>query len=433
MRRGDDLVPESFGEGWALLPALAERRRSGGRQRRGGLRKAPPRGAGRGPAIPWRRASIAVTLAALVGGGAAHGTDPPAAVVVDLAAERAALADAERAFSRLSRQQGMRAAFLAFLAADAVIFRPGPVAGRPFVEARPSPPIELTWRPLYVEVAAAGDLGFTTGPYEIRDANPADRSPKQRGYYVTVWRKQADGSWKVAADVGVDTPPPAGTEADEGAAPRHGRIAAGAPARQAPAGAADPRAATERALLATDQAFAGDATAHGPRAAYLQVIADDVRFYRSGALPAVGREATAQALAGQPQRPVTWEPTAAAVSSGGDLGYTYGNYAVMGAGLPVKIHENGIYFRIWERQGDGKYKVVVDLAKALPRPAPLDPADSGGPALRPVRPAASPAPPAAPTPEPAPVPAGPAPGPATSPPAAGTPPPAAPAAAPPPG
>lgn len=342
----------------------------------------------------------APTAAAPAGGG-------------DLAAARAALAEAERAFSRLSQREGVRAAFLAYLAEDAVLFRPGPVPGREFIEARPSPPIELTWWPVYVEVAASGDLGYTTGPYVLRDTGSGPGGETQNGYYVTVWRRQADGAWKVVADLGVTTPPPAGSDAAAGGEVGHGRIGGGAPAGRGLPALAE---AAQHALLAADRGFGGDATAHGARAAYMGVIADEARFYRDGEPPAVGREAVGRLLASHPQRASSWEPTAAVVASSGDLGYTYGKTAVMEPGRPGRIRQPGLYFRIWERQGDGPFKIVVDLVKALPPSLPVMPA--GRPEAAPPREPPPPGapPPAAPPPA-APLPAAPPPGAPPGPPA----------------
>jgi ketosteroid isomerase-like protein len=376
-------------------------------------------------------AALAVATLGLLGpagaagsmGGQATPASPPGAAAAaaagggDLAAARAALVEAERAFSRLSQREGVRAAFLAYLAEDAVLFRPGPVPGREFIEARPSPPVELTWWPAYAEVAASGDLGYTTGPYVLRETGPGQRGETQTGYYVTVWRRRADGAWKVVADLGATTPPPAGSDAAAGSEVGHGRIGGGAPAGQ---GLAELAEAAQHALLAADRGFGGDATAHGARAAYMAVIADEARFYRDGEPPAVGREAIGRLLASHPQRASSWEPTAAVVASSGDLGYTYGKTAVMGPGRPGRIGQAGLYFRVWERQGGGPFKIVVDLVKALPPSLPmLPPADRPGAA-----PPREPPPPGAPPPG-APPPLG-APPPAAPPPPAEPPPPGAP-------
>ncbi len=64
----------------------------------------------------------------------------------------------------------------------------------------------LSWRPTSAEVSASGDLGYTIGRWELGPR--AGGEPLARGSYVTIWRKQADGSWRVVLDVGNNDPPP---------------------------------------------------------------------------------------------------------------------------------------------------------------------------------------------------------------------------------
>lgn len=64
------------------------------------------------------------------------------------------------------------------------------------------PNFEITWKPVKVDVAASGDIGYTIGTAQFRTRNK-DGSPMIRpGKYLTVWKKQKDGSWKVVADLG---------------------------------------------------------------------------------------------------------------------------------------------------------------------------------------------------------------------------------------
>ncbi|PYX88395.1 MAG: nuclear transport factor 2 family protein, partial [Acidobacteria bacterium] len=56
------------------------------------------------------------------------------------------------------------------------------------------------------EMAASGDLGYTYGTFEFR-AKDKDGHPIVRyGKYATVWKKQKDGTWKVAMDMGNSAP-----------------------------------------------------------------------------------------------------------------------------------------------------------------------------------------------------------------------------------
>ena len=53
-----------------------------------------------------------------------------------------------------------------------------------------------------VEVAQGGDMAFCEGTYMMTFTNPATGKPmKDNGTYVTVYRKQADGSWKAVSDI----------------------------------------------------------------------------------------------------------------------------------------------------------------------------------------------------------------------------------------
>lgn len=67
-----------------------------------------------------------------------------------------------------------------------------------------SPERALRWRPVHSGLAPAGDLGFTVGTWVATARDTQGRWGEQgRGWYVTVWKKQADGSWKVLFDAPV--------------------------------------------------------------------------------------------------------------------------------------------------------------------------------------------------------------------------------------
>jgi ketosteroid isomerase-like protein len=61
------------------------------------------------------------------------------------------------------------------------------------------PGFELEWRATDAEVAASGDIGYTIGTFELITEQDGTAMLTE-GKYVTVWRKQADGSWKVRVD-----------------------------------------------------------------------------------------------------------------------------------------------------------------------------------------------------------------------------------------
>lgn len=65
----------------------------------------------------------------------------------------------------------------------------------------------LSWEPVYAVVAEAGDLGYTLGDYVAEGLDAEGQTVTQQGNYVTIWRKQADDSWKVVFDTGNVGPP----------------------------------------------------------------------------------------------------------------------------------------------------------------------------------------------------------------------------------
>jgi ketosteroid isomerase-like protein len=68
----------------------------------------------------------------------------------------------------------------------------------------------LTWQPTRADVSRSGDLGYTVGSFERKSSDPQGNPAVRRGKYVTIWKKQADGNWKVVVDIGnLDQPPPA--------------------------------------------------------------------------------------------------------------------------------------------------------------------------------------------------------------------------------
>ncbi|HEX5132484.1 MAG TPA: nuclear transport factor 2 family protein [Candidatus Krumholzibacteria bacterium] len=276
-----------------------------------------------------KRMLAVLVVACAWAAGAARADEVPAAA--------RSLADAERAFAAMSLTDGMKAAFLANLADDAIVFNPGPSNGPEVYRARPASPVVLSWGPEHVELSASQDYGFSTGPWEFR--RDKDSDPVVFGHFVSVWKQQPGGNWKVALDVGinherVDAPSTVSFHAAAGPA-----VAPLAP---------DARSVAQDALVAADRAFA-DAARAGTAQAFATYAADDVRLYRSGSVPVVGRDAVLAALAGT--APGEMAPAQADVAPGGDLGFTIGLNAA-GSG--------NYYVRLW-RRGDAGWRVILDL------------------------------------------------------------------------
>jgi uncharacterized protein (TIGR02246 family) len=72
------------------------------------------------------------------------------------------------------------------------------------------PNFSLKFSSTRVDVAKSGELAYSYGTYTLTISDPKTKKPMtDRGKYITVFKKQADGSWKAAADVANSDPPPA--------------------------------------------------------------------------------------------------------------------------------------------------------------------------------------------------------------------------------
>ncbi len=117
----------------------------------------------------------------------------------------------DRAFSAMSSEMGMHEAFLHYAAKDAVKLQDGqfPVIGlealRENFEGVSDSNFRLTWEPVKAEVSQSGDLGYTFGNWELDDFQ---RRAIRYGNYITIWRKQKDGTWRWILDGGNTTPRP---------------------------------------------------------------------------------------------------------------------------------------------------------------------------------------------------------------------------------
>lgn len=64
-----------------------------------------------------------------------------------------------------------------------------------------SPDFSGGWKATKVEVARSGDLAYVSGTYEFNEKDDSGKPITDKGKYLEVWKKQADGNWKCVADM----------------------------------------------------------------------------------------------------------------------------------------------------------------------------------------------------------------------------------------
>ena len=119
---------------------------------------------------------------------------------------KAEVINADRAFSKMSEEKGIKEAFMQFIDSDGVLLRPGymPLKGAnaiDYISQENDSGFTMTWEPSGVSVAKSGELAYTYGTFLMQIHG---KDSVVRGTYVSVWRKQSDGTWKYVLDSGND-------------------------------------------------------------------------------------------------------------------------------------------------------------------------------------------------------------------------------------
>ena len=278
------------------------------------------------------------------------------------------LIEAERAFSRTSAEKGIREAFLTWLRPDALVFRPAPVEGRPVYENMdPANPAVLTWEPEVADIAASGEMGYTSGPYTLRPHRGAE--PTGFGHYVSVWKKGPDGAWKVFLDAGIQYERPLSQVPVEAVVkPRPEAVFA---ELSLEAHRDEARVIGERATK-----FASAAASRGYRSALAEFATDDIRVYRPGRFPVVGKSLIKELIPKSIGRhslsrfsrtetsQVSKSNFRAEIAWAGDLAVTFGTSDQLNA---RRVTEKAAFLKIWRkgRPADA-WEICLDLEIPIP-------------------------------------------------------------------
>lgn len=161
---------------------------------------------------PWRIAAYAEIGAPAVAmpslSPAALAIPRSAATPVEEAIARIRATDS--LFSDLADRMGTPFAFANYIDPNGVVFGApqlviGPKAVQEFYSSQGGG-TSLSWRPTYADVAGSLDLGFTVGEYSITSRGATGAAVQRFGKYLTVWKRQPDGSWKFVVKGGNGTP-----------------------------------------------------------------------------------------------------------------------------------------------------------------------------------------------------------------------------------
>jgi len=118
--------------------------------------------------------------------------------------EKIKLIQTDKAFSDMSVAKGMKAAFIEYIDSNGVLLKPKhlPIVGANAIDyliQEDDTDYTLNWQPQNAFVSRSADLGYTYGVYAL---HPKNIDTVFYGTYVSIWKRQSDGSWKFVLDTG---------------------------------------------------------------------------------------------------------------------------------------------------------------------------------------------------------------------------------------
>jgi Ketosteroid isomerase homolog len=257
-----------------------------------------------------------------------------------------AMVNAERAFIQMAKDQNQRDAFLFFLSDDAVTSGPGgPIIGKDQIKKQPVGNGWLFWEVAYADIAASGDFGYNTGPWEFR-ANKTDENPVAYGEFNSIWKKQNDGSWKNVLDIGI----------------RHeaSKEKVVLSTSQKPLTSSKKSKSNGKdELLNIEEEFM-ESFKQNRNAAYQKYYSDEARIVYTGTLPITAKDEKQKFLESA-NVPEVFETLNGETASSNDLGYVYGKGQIMVTRNDKAEKRIATYFRVWKKEDGKNWKIVLDV------------------------------------------------------------------------
>lgn len=199
-------------------------------------------------------------------------------------------------------------------------------------------------------MSSSEDLGVNWGPWEFRRTMEED--PIAFGYFVTVWKKQTDGSWKFLFDMGN------GNEKHEIKIPqvKESILLNGNKAEK------DNNTAYG-SISEIENKLAAESKTKGFKNVYKNFVNKNTTIIRNEIFPVA--EEKINAFLDTTNVPQKWEALGGTVSAANDLGYTYGKVTLLNNSENENDAKPSLYYlHVWVY--DNGWKLLVDLTNPIP-------------------------------------------------------------------
>lgn len=259
------------------------------------------------------------------------------------------LISAENYFAAMVKEKGIKKAFLSVSDENTIIFRPGPVNATKYFKGRSDSLGHLNWSPAFARIAKSGDWGFTSGPYTYQKS---DSSKIEYGDYLSVWKKNAKGVWKLAIDAGVPHQKPKKTTPLVFQNPKNEIYL-----KQRSGNRLQQR---EDVVFSSDKLM-GTILKADDLIAFKEFISEESRLLFPGFEPIRGKKMIMDFWKKQGYN-ISSTPIKADRSYSGELAFTYGSATV----TKKDITKNYNYVRIWEVQQGYVWNIIYEAFTEIP-------------------------------------------------------------------
>ncbi|WP_099365500.1 DUF4440 domain-containing protein [Sphingobacterium sp. 1.A.4] len=253
------------------------------------------------------------------------------------------LLNVDKTAANISKSEGPHAGFKYMVDKQSNFYVPSPVNAVNYLDNRPNIPDLLTWEPNLVLVSRSLDWGVTSGPMEFQKVG----SPKRFGQYLSVWRRDKKGNWKIHLRTEVDNFGKKKSEGLEYYEPDSKNYLKHRSEKRLQQ--------REEVVFQTDELFSTILKAD-TRTGYKEFLADDARFYFPWKDEIEGRDKVLDFLK-KDRIEIDTEPTEVGRAYSGEFAYTLGTATV---GMKDKVVKFS-YIRIWQLKDDFNWKVILEM------------------------------------------------------------------------
>ncbi len=249
------------------------------------------------------------------------------------------LVSAEKDFAKAVAKNGDKDAFLEYSLGSALVFRPNPVNAKTFYTNKANSENDVSWTPNLAKVSRSGDLGFTTGPYEVGAAD------KKYGQYLSIWKSE-NGKWKLAIDLGTESNKPLAKVTPQFVEPKDHVAPKFLNEKEVKAG--------KEIILTTEKTLNTLLKTHGI-AAFGGFLTNDARLLFPGN-EAIEGKGKIVAFYNSMVSKISLKTTGVDKAIGSDLAYTYG---VATIDYKADLRESFNYVFVYEKAADASWNLIV--------------------------------------------------------------------------